>query len=98
MPTAHRSALAFACLAALAGTWSAYAADTTALTLYRSDSAALYASHGGGDVDDGYAVVREQRSLTLAAGAHDMMIGDLPIFLDPEALALGFPDGIAQVI
>jgi hypothetical protein len=98
MPTAHRSALAFACLAALAGTWSAYAADTTALTLYRSDSAALYASHGGGDVDDGYAVVREQRSLTLAAGTHDMVIGDLPIFLDPEALALGFPDGNAQVI
>jgi hypothetical protein len=98
MPTAHRSALAFACLAALAGTWPAYAADTTALTLYRSDSAALYASHGGGDVDDGYAVVREQRSLTLAAGTHDMVIGDLPIFLDPEALALGFPDGNAQVI
>ncbi|NMW26249.1 hypothetical protein HFP05_18335, partial [Rhodanobacter denitrificans] len=98
MTTAHRSALAFACLAALAGACPAYAADTTALTLYRSDSTALYASHGGGDVDDGYAVVRELRSLTLAAGTHDMVIGALPIFLDPEALALGFPDGNAQVI
>ncbi|MET4569985.1 DUF4139 domain-containing protein [Rhodanobacter soli] len=98
MTTAHRSALAFACITALAGAWPAYAADTTALTLYRSDSAALYASHGGGDVGDGYAVVREQRSLNLAAGTHDVMVGDLPNSLDAEALALGFPDGSAKVI
>lgn len=98
MTTPHRPALALACLAALAGTLPAHAADTTALTLYRSDSAALYASHGGGNIDDGYAVVREQRSLTLTAGTHDVVIGDLPGFLDPEALALGFPDGHARVI
>lgn len=98
MTTAHRSALAFACITALTGAWPAYAADTTALTLYRSDSAALYASHGGGDVGDGYAVVREQRSLNLAAGTHDVMVGDLPNSLDAEALALGFPDGSAKVI
>ncbi|MBQ4853140.1 DUF4139 domain-containing protein [Rhodanobacter sp. B2A1Ga4] len=98
MTTAHRSALALACIAALGGAWPAYAADTTALTLYRSDSAALYASKGGGDVDDGYAVVREQRSLSLAAGTHDVVIGDLPNSLDAEALALGFPDGNARVI
>ncbi|WP_108471586.1 DUF4139 domain-containing protein [Rhodanobacter thiooxydans] len=98
MTTAHRSALALACIAALGGAWPAYAADTTALTLYRNDSAALYASKGGGDVDDGYAVVREQRSLSLAAGTHDVVIGDLPNSLDAEALALGFPDGNAKVI
>jgi hypothetical protein len=90
--------LALACLAALAGASTARAADTTALTLYRSDSPALYASRGGDDVDQGYAVVREQRSLSLAAGIHDVVIGDLPNALDAEALALGFPDGNAKVI
>jgi hypothetical protein len=98
MTTAHRPALALACLAALAGATTVRAADTTALTLYRSDSPALYASHGGGDVDEGYAVVREQRLLSLAAGTHDVVIGDLPNALDAEALALGFPDGNAKVI
>jgi len=97
MTTAHRSALALACLAALAGASTAQAADTTALTLYRSDSPALYASQGG-DVDAGYAVVREQRSLELVAGTHDVTIGDLPNAIDAEALALGFPDGNAKVI
>ncbi len=98
MTTAHRPALALACLAALAGASTARAADTTALTLYRSDSPALYASHGDGEVDEGYAVVREQRSLSLVAGTHDVVIGDLPNALDAEALALGFPDGNAKVI
>ena len=98
MTTAHRTALTLACLTALTGTSMAHAADTTALTLYRSDSAALYASTGDGSVDDGYAVVREQRMLTLAAGTHDVVIGDLPNALDAEALALGFPDGRAKVI
>lgn len=100
MTTAHRTALtlAVACVAALAGTAPAHAANGTELTLYRSDSAALYASNGSGNVDDGYAVVREQRALTLGAGTHDVVIGDLPGFLDPEALALGFPDGHATVI
>jgi hypothetical protein len=98
MTTAHRTALTLACLTALTGTSMAHAADTTALTLYRSDSAALYASTGDGSVYDGYAVVREQRMLTLAAGTHDVVIGDLPNALDAEALALGFPDGHARVI
>ncbi|HSS82606.1 MAG TPA: hypothetical protein VLL30_02350, partial [Reyranella sp.] len=97
MTTARRPVLALACIVALAGASAAQAADTTALTLYRSDSPALYASHGGG-VDEGYAVVREQRSLALAAGTHDVVIGDLPNALDAEALALGFPDGNAKVI
>ncbi|MDW2982243.1 MAG: DUF4139 domain-containing protein [Rhodanobacter sp.] len=99
MTTAYRPVLALACIAALAGASTAQAADTTALTLYRSDSPALYASHGGGgEVDEGYAVVREQRSLSLAAGVHDVVIGELPNALDAEALALGFPDGNAKVI
>ncbi len=99
MTTAHRPALALACLATLAGASAARAADTTALTLYRSDSPALYASsNNGASVGDGYAVVREQRVLDLAAGTHDVVVGDLPDSLDAEALALGFPDGGAKVL
>jgi hypothetical protein len=98
MPTPHRTALAFACVAALAGTSAAHAANGTEFTLYRSDSPALYASNSDGNVDDGYAVVREQRALMLTAGTHDVVIGDLPTFLDPEALALGFPGGGASVV
>ncbi|MHB1056263.1 MAG: DUF4139 domain-containing protein [Rhodanobacter sp.] len=92
------TALAAACIAALAGTSAAHAADATELTLYRSDSAALYAGSDGGNVDDSYAVVREQRTLNLAAGTHDVVLGDLPDSLDAEALALGFPDGNARVV
>ena len=91
-------ALALACATALTGITSVHAADTVQLTLYRSDDAALYASSGDGPVDDGYAVVHEQRALDLAAGTHDMVLGDLPRFLDPEALALDFPGGAARVI
>jgi len=96
MTSTHRSTLALSCLLALAAT-NAQAADDTALTVYRSDSPSLYASQGGA-TDDGYAVAREQRTLTLDAGTHDIVIGDLPDSLDAEAIALGFPDGNAQVI
>ena len=96
--TPRRTLLALACAAATLGTATVHASDDTELTLYRSDSSALYASTGDGGVDDGYAVVREQRALTLAAGSHDVVIGDLPNFIDPEAMALGFPSGNAKVI
>jgi hypothetical protein len=96
--TPRRTLLALACAAATLGTATVHASDDTELTLYRSDSSALYASTGDGGVDDGYAVVREQRALTLAAGSHDVVIGDLPNFIDPEAMALGFPAGNAKVI
>ncbi|EIL89088.1 hypothetical protein UU9_10607 [Rhodanobacter fulvus Jip2] len=96
--TPRRTLLALACAAATLGTATVHASDNTELTLYRSDSSALYASTGDGGVDDGYAVVREQRSLTLAAGSHDVVIGDLPNFIDPEAMALGFPAGNAKVV
>ena len=96
------SALALACVAGLALAAPATAATPTAtgadITLYRSDSAALYASSGDGNVDDGYAVVREQRTLALKSGVQDVTLGDLPDHLDAEALALGFPDGNAKVL
>jgi len=96
------SALALACVAGLAFAAPVRAATPAAngadITLYRSDSAALYASSGDGNVDDGYAVVREQRALTLKPGLQDLTLGDLPDHLDAEALALGFPDGGARVV
>ncbi|WEN14321.1 DUF4139 domain-containing protein [Rhodanobacter sp. AS-Z3] len=98
MQNAHRSMLALACLTALFGSATANAASTSSLTIYRSDSAALYASSDTGSTNDGYAVVREQRSLPLTAGIHDVVVGDLPNALDAEALALGFPDGQAKLI
>lgn len=91
-------AVALACATALTGIAPVHAADTVQLTVYRSDDAALYASSGDGSVDGGYAVVHEQRALDLAAGTHDTVLGDLPRFLDPEALALDFPGGAARVI
>ena len=99
MTTLPRSTvLATACAAFMAMS-PAQATDAgTALTLYRSDSAALFASSGDGSVSDGHAVVREQRTLTLKAGTHDVNLGDLPLYLDPEAIALSFSNGTATVI
>ena len=74
----------------------ATAADGPDLTLYRSDSAALF-SAGEGAVNEGYAVVHEQRRLQLTAGTHDVVIGNLPDYLDPEAVALTF-SGKARVL
>ena len=97
-PIRSLSTLALACATALTGVASVHAADTVQLTLYRSDDAALYASSGDGPVDGGYAVVHEQRALDLAVGTHDTVLGELPRFLDPEALALDFPGDAARVI
>ena len=89
---------AIAAAIALAALTPAHAAGNTELTIYRSDNPALYASSGDSDIDAGYAVVREQRTLELAAGVHDVTLGDLPTRLDAEALALSFPDNDARVI
>ena len=100
MTTSPRSVLTLsvACTLALAGLAPAHAATPTALTVYRSDSSALYASSDAGSVGDGYAVVREQRTLKLEAGTHDVILGDLPNLIDPEAIALGFPGGEAKLL
>ena len=90
--------LAIAAASALAALTPAHAAGNTELTVYRSDNPALYASSGDSDVDAGYAVVREQRTLELVAGVHDVTLGDLPTRLDAEALALSFPGNDARVI
>jgi hypothetical protein len=96
MPQPARRALAFACVIACLAP-AAQAADTE-LTLYRSDSPALYSAGGDGSVGEGHAVVREQRALTLQRGTQDITLGDLPLYLDPEAIALAFPADQARVI
>jgi hypothetical protein len=98
MPLPSRSTLAGACLTLLCAAPLARAGDATELTLYRSDSAALYAASGDGSVGEGYAVVREQRTLALKSGIQDLTLGDLPLYLDPEAIALAFPAGQATVV
>jgi len=100
MFSARRAMLALTIVGGLiaASRTPAHAADGTQLTLYRSDDAALYAGSTDGSIGGGYAVVREQRELSLSAGLHDVVIGNLPASLDTEALALGFPDGGAKVI
>jgi hypothetical protein len=98
MPINYRTILAVA-IATLGGVSRVEAADGASMTLYRSDNPALYATGGEGDANDGYAVVRERRNVTLPqTGVHDLVLGDLPNHLDAEAVALGFPGGEAKVI
>jgi len=99
MTTLPRSTALVAAFAALVATSPAQAADAgTTLTLYRSDSATLFASSGDGSVSEGHAVVREQRTLQLKDGTQDLTVGDLPLYLDPEAVALSFANDQAKVI
>lgn len=91
-------ALALACAAGIATTAAAATNQSTELTLYRSDNAALYVSSDDGSVNDGYAVVRERRSLELKHGVQDLVIGNLPRYLDPEAMALALPSGEGTVV
>ncbi|MEN6539304.1 MAG: hypothetical protein ABFC67_06825, partial [Mizugakiibacter sp.] len=51
----------------------ALAADGPALTLYRSDSPALYAGSGSA-AEDGYALVHERRTLQLAGGVQTLAL------------------------
>lgn len=97
MTIRHRTVLALA-LATLFGTPCAWTTDGASITLYRSDNPTLYASSGDGGVNEGYAIVREQRGVALQAGVHDVVLGDLPNYLDGEAMALGFPGGEAKVV
>lgn len=80
-----RSLLA-ASLAALIAA-PAIAADGPALSVYRSDSPALYAGSSG-NVDDGYALVHERRTLQLDGGVQTLALSGLPTTLDPEAVDL----------
>src|SRR5699024_3567023 len=63
-----------------------------------STDSALFSAAGDGSVDAGHAVVHEQRRLHLESGTHDMVISNLPDFLDPEAVNLGFDADKAKVL
>ncbi len=66
----------------------ALAADQdVAVTIYRSDSDALFVG-GGSPVADGYAIVHERRTVQLTGGRQSISIDGLPTTLDPEAVDL----------
>ena len=72
------------------------AAADPALTIYRSDSDALFDS-GNHPVADGHAVVHERRALQLEGGAQTVIISGLPSLLDAEAVAVEL-GGTARVL
>ncbi|MGH8124669.1 MAG: DUF4139 domain-containing protein, partial [Rhodanobacteraceae bacterium] len=80
-------------LAALLTTPAAFAADHASLTIYHANNDALFSDRSAGTLNAGHALVHEQRVLSLAAGSHEIRIGDLPAALDPEAIKLGFGSG-----
>src|SRR5690606_24859366 len=82
-------------LAMTASAVPAVAADP-ALTIYRSDSDALF-DGGNHPVADGHAVVHEQRTLQLTAGAQTVVVDGLPSLLDAEAVAVDL-GGAARVL
>lgn len=79
--------LALSTMAALAGTVAAQGnADSTDLTIYRSTGSALFQG-GGSPIADGYAVIHEQRGITIARDGTATIDG-LPSMLDAEAIAV----------
>ncbi|NII09147.1 DUF4139 domain-containing protein [Oleiagrimonas sp. C23AA] len=76
----------------------ALAADGPSLTLYHTGNDQLFQGNAA-SVDAGYAVVHEMRTLHLNSGTQDVVVGNLPDYLDPEAVALSFPsDRKTQVL
>lgn len=95
----HRSLTLALSLAATVGVAAAaQAADTTALVVYSSTDASLYAPGDGASTQVGYATVREARTLQLAVGMQQISIGGLPTALDTDGLALSFGHGEARVV
>lgn len=84
-----------AALAALIATPVAFAASGGAtLTIYHADNDSLFSGNAQGNVDSGYAVIHEQRSVDVQSGRHTVRIGGLPASVDPEAVTVGFGSGV----
>jgi hypothetical protein len=83
------AALAAALLVAVS---EAGAAGNSALTIYRADGDALFDSNGS-PIADGYAIVHEQRAITLTGGRQSVVVDGLPSTLDAEAVSIQFPGG-----
>lgn len=93
-----RLLLALAVAATAAAPAAALAADGTDITIYRSQDSSLFSAASDGSVDAGHAVIHEQRKLHLQSGTHDMVLSNLPDFLDAEAVNLGFASDKAKVL
>jgi len=65
-----------------------------ALTIYHADDDSLFSGDAQGNVDAGHAVVHEQRQIDVPSGRHTLRIGGLPASIDPEAVTVGFGNGV----
>ncbi|MEO6968402.1 MAG: DUF4139 domain-containing protein [Rhodanobacteraceae bacterium] len=64
------------------------------LTIYHADDDSLFSGDAQGNIDAGHAVVHEQRQVDVASGRHTLRIGGLPASIDPEAVTVGFGNGV----
>ena len=92
----HR-ALQLLFLASVLSCAAAFAAGVPDLTIYRSNNENLF-QPGQDSVDNGYAVAREQRDVTLGKGEQELTLGNLPDFLEPEAVAIHFDSGDVKIL
>lgn len=100
----HRRLLAIALIAALAssacaassgnGSAPAPASGNATLTIYHADDNSLFSGDAQGNVDAGRAVVHERRSVDVQSGRHTLRVGGLPASIDPEAVTVGFGNGV----
>lgn len=93
----QRIALSLVIAGLLAAPVLAGTTDGPRLTLYHSSDDNLFHS-GHGALDSGYAVVHEQRNIGYSKGTQDITLGNLPDFLDPEAVDLHFDSDKVQVL
>jgi hypothetical protein len=94
----HRALLSVALAGMLAApVTAALAADGPDMTIYHTDGNALFQS-GHGAVNNGYAVIRESRRIGFDKGSQDIVIGNLPDFLEPEAVNLNFDSSRVKVL
>ncbi|HEX5353628.1 MAG TPA: DUF4139 domain-containing protein [Rhodanobacteraceae bacterium] len=77
-----------AALVALLATPVMFAAEPPSLTIYHADNDALFSASSAGTLNAGHALVSEQRQVELAAGTHELQIGDLPAAADPETMTV----------
>lgn len=92
----HRTLLPLIFVSALNAS-AVRAADGPELTIYRSNDTSLF-QPGQDSVDHGYAVVHEQRDVPLDKGEREVTLGDLPDFLEPEAVTLHFESGGVKIL
>ncbi len=94
----HRALLPLLIAGTLAApAMAAQATDGPDMTIYHADGNALFQGDNGA-IDSGYAVIREQRRVSFEKGGQNLLIGDLPDFLEPEAVSLRVGSGHVRVL